>query len=212
MDKYLVELLQSLLILLAFLAALTVLWRRYRPQHWLKIALKTGAILFLLLGTVFMGFNTKEAYSWFKENKPRALTSLEGISLGDSRSDVLFKKGSPSRESQFKDGHRVLVFADDIYKERDGLLVSLNKDDRVSEIRHLCTRYLRVHGVSCGDAAPPPRLEDLGLSRVTREVKSGLNRLFVYPDLNTAFEGEKGKITAIAVIDREVLKRLDIPE
>lgn len=185
--------------------------------------LGTGIFLSaIFLGTVALFIATKDRWNWKKillwplgvvvalavvggsiaylyqkyEDRPRKLTELWGVSLGDAASEVKFKKGEPTTRLE----NDFWVYRP--YQTMEGDYVVYFKDDRVRSIIYFGPMYNgpTVHGVGHYDS--PLELDaKLGSPSYVSRSKDDLRRAYSYDQFNVVAHFEGGNMSALGIYD-----------
>ena len=154
-----------------------------------------GAIVLIisltLVATIIFTFNY--AHNYWKDDRVRVLNEIEGVKLGWSRDEVLFRKGKPTTSKQRLDGE-FLTYDDD----QTGFLIV---DNKVDWIEKNCSGYSydKVGGVACGDSLD--RVIDLyGQPKRLEVSEDKLSRLYCYAAFHVCYEVSLAKVNSIILV------------
>lgn len=175
-----------------------------KPTTILTTLSKWVGITLLLLINIFFAVASFERYSDYNRYKPRVATEMNGISLGISYSDVLFKKGKP--QDDIKGGEKgygleyshVLHYIDE---SDTGEIIRLDSADRVVLVGMFCgdSSWKQANGIRCNEEMP---LQRFAAHSSQESISSdNLRRMYCYPDLNVCYNGEQAKVKTILVYD-----------
>lgn len=189
----------STIILVTF-ASIVLLTKSKRWKTFLKV-LTIFVASGVVVGVGIWGYSKYE-------NRPKVMSSLNGIHLGMSEVDVTLKKGKPDQIAELDtapDGFRkLLVFkaSNDSYTYA---ILRGNKDSMV--ITDICDKggYGRV--LDFGEYSSEMEvLEKLGEPSNVSINEKGTGKLLSYPQWNAAFEIEKGNIVEVCVTSRPKMR------
>lgn len=157
-----------------------------------------GSVLLSFLGVGWL------FVSQYIEGRPKFMTTLDGVTLGESEADVLFEKGIPSNPDATPDA----THSKDLFYGETGISMT---DGRVLVIQHSCSRlhgrdYTSLNGIGCG-AFGEEIVARFG-SDVTRlcvrtpEVQADkLMRMYMVERYNTRYILRQNRVEALSVIN-----------
>lgn len=175
-----------------------------KPTKTITQAIKWIVVSLLLLINLFLAVATYERYADYERSKPRVAKEMNGIALGMSYSDVLFKKGKPNEDIKGgdkgygKEYSHVLHYIDD---SNNYEIIRLDTLDRVVLIAMTCgdNSWKRSSGIRCNEEIPLARFSTY--KSQDSIAQDNLRRMYCYPDLNVCYNGEQAKVKTILVYD-----------
>lgn len=184
----------------------------WKPSATPKIILRYVLIAAFAGFSAILGVATYVAVDTYLKYRPRIASSLSGLTLGMTQADVVFARGEPHAlvkgGEQMPSGGRiperysmVMVYRNASSEESE--LVRFDQSKKLVAISAFCSgnSWISLHGIGCGDTAPPERLTTHEMSQDS--TPDSLSRLFCYQGLQTCFEGSKAEITAIHIFDQQ---------
>ena len=182
-------------------------WTRER-WNWGK-GLKRVALWFsaicVVLGFSFWGYNT-----W--EQRPRVVTSLQGIAIGEKLSDVVFNHGAFERKKRDPDSVRKYQDTED-YEQKDKVLRISVRSGIVVSVDYGCKSefdYASLNRISCDDSGD--KIKELFGSKVrvlcSKKVdeNSRFFRVYDVSEYGTRYYVWRNKVKALLIANKEELE------
>lgn len=156
-----------------------------------------GSVLLSFLGVGWL------FVSQYIEGRPKFMTTLDGVRLGESEADVLFEKGIPSNPDATPDA----THSKDLFFGKTGISMT---DGRVLVIQHSCPGlgdYTSLNGIGC-EAFGEEIVARFG-SDVTRlcvrtpegQADKLIMRMYMVERYNTRYILRQNRVTALLVIN-----------
>lgn len=158
---------------------------------WKKIIKRIA--LFLLLSAALIGGGLW-AYLWF-DAQPKIQKTLDNITLGESKSDVIFKLGKPTFEDKKEDEENLSY----LFKYK----ITLNQN-KVHKIFFMCHDrcYSRLNGIGCNDTSKDIKNMYGNIESSDKFLENGeIIRSIKIKKYNVEYLLEKDKVTALIVSD-----------
>jgi hypothetical protein len=139
----------------------------------------------IVVGLGIWAYVSYENYTHHKRDAPTDNPQLAGVKLGDSRNDVIYKKGKPSRS----------VDGDDEYEKT----VIYYDDNKVSAVFFSCKSdwTTELNGVACNDSA----------EKLKKRFKG---KVYCLPDTPTERIFMVAEFNSIYILQQETVKALGI--
>jgi hypothetical protein len=177
-----------------FLGLLWLVATKGKSIRWGRLVLWIVALI-VLLGCGIALYN-------YLENRPKLTTGWWELKIGESREDVIFKKGQPN-SSKARDGKETLVYNDD----RSSYVIGLSKQGTVDFVvidqcdykdRDIPGPYLQ----GIGSFATSERIiEKFGPPQKDSFNKTGTGRIFNYPQYGVTFNLIQDKVCMMGAIN-----------
>jgi hypothetical protein len=149
---------------------------------------------FTVLITAILSFGFLKSY--WQDDRLKTFYSFHGVTLGWTKDEVLFRKGSPTSVSTRRNQERMVY--------PDGVHINLT-DGKVGWIAQDCSGtffYEKFGGVTCNDSLD--KLIDVYGNPKTLDVSNDkLSRLYCYSEYNLCFEVTLSKVSTIFVASSE---------
>ncbi len=187
------------------LVAITILYHSTKDRwNWKKMTKRSLLIPIGLIGLgvlIWLYFTVEEKI----ENRAKKQTGLQNVMLGDSKNDVIFKKGNPDKGSD-QDSLKDLF----IYPSYDNFVIVLFKEDKVSTIDYQCKSdsaykecpsYFSLNGISFKESLKDveKRLGKPSSIKCSQEDKTF--RIFSYKKYQTEYAIDKDGVFSISIFD-----------
>ncbi len=198
------------------LVAIVILYHSTKDRwNWKKMAKKSLLIPIGLigLGLLIWLYNTVEEKI---ENRAKKQTELQDILLGDSKNDVIFKKGNPDKGSD-QDSLKDLF----IYPSYNSFVIALFKEEKVSTIDYQCKSedsykecpsYFSLNGISFKESFKDVE-EKLGKpSSIKCSHEDKTFRIYSYKKYQTEYAIDKDGVFSISIFDSNLTDGSNLKE
>lgn len=169
-------------------------WPKFYITIFGKILKVIYALMLLLAIIISLVVAYDNFHSYWEDDRVRIVTKFQGVQLGWSKEEVLFRKGEPT----FTDAgnkNQELIY---------GAMTALLDKNKVIAIQYDCKleEYSneKVGGISCNDDVDRI-IRQYGEAKITAVSDDKLRRLYNYPKYNLAFALSKSKVDLLTVID-----------
>jgi hypothetical protein len=181
-------------------------WNWRKAAKWTLISLGSALVL---MGVVIGGYLAHDEW----ERRPQPITSLEGISVGEKMSDVVFRHGEFKRiESP---GARRANDHDEDYSNHNNQIHISVRDGVVRLVSYVCKKdldYTRVNTIGCGSPGDLIQKKFPGQVRVLcargDKQADALVRVYDVVEYGTRYLLARNEVHAFIVAGSEELKGL----
>ena len=181
-------------------------WSKFHTSIVGKILKVLYALLLLLAIIISLVFAFSSFDDYWQNDRIRVVTEFQGIRLGWSKDEVLFRKGEPESVAVTNDNQTWLDYGDTrIVLEKDivvTIFYNCRQDDYIFE---------RVGGISCSSDVNSI-IEHYGNSTKVVVSEDKFSRIYHYPSYNLAFQLSKGVVEKLAVFDSSKTSELKLGE
>jgi hypothetical protein len=194
----------------------------------------------LFIGTVFLFTKTRDSWNWRKiwkrlglsvvfivaliavaiastfgfhkwEERPKVVTSIEGVSLGETLSDVAFRYGEFSKQSSDEQKKVGKDDAESYVSEKKRLMINV-RAERIESIVYLCkddSDYTASGGITCGYSGEAIFSRFGGAVRVKCLIKaeneiSKLTRAYDIPKFGIRYLLHQNRVIGFYVMDAKM--------
>ena len=179
-------------------------WSKFHTSIVGKILKVLYALLLLLAIIISLVFAFSSFDDYWQNDRIRVVTEFQGIRLGRSKDEVLFRKGEPESVAVTNDNQTWLDYGDTrIVLEKDivvTIFYNCRQDDYIFE---------RVGGISCSSDVNSI-IEHYGNSTKVVVSEDKFSRIYHYPSYNLAFQLSKGVVEKLAVFDSSKTSELKL--
>ena len=179
-------------------------WSKFHTSIVGKILKVLYALLLLLAIIISLVFAFSSFDDYWQNDRIRVVTEFQGIRLGWSKDEVLFRKGEPESVAVTNDNQTWLDYGDTrIVLEKDivvTIFYNCRQDDYIFE---------RVGGISCSSDVNSI-IEHYGNSTKVVVSEDKFSRIYHYPSYNLAFQLSKGVVEKLAVFDSSKTSELKL--
>jgi len=185
-------------------------WSKFHTTFFGKALKVLCAFMLLIAVTVSLIAAYYSFDSYWEDDRVRVITEFQGVKLGWSKDEVLFRKGEPTTLVNSDESEMLLSNGD---KE----LLQLDKDNeflgygetgvllekgKVVKVIFVCNddRYEKVGGISC-DNSVDRVTKQYGEPKILVISEDKLTRIYNYPKYNLAFYLSKSNVEALAIFD-----------
>jgi hypothetical protein len=149
-------------------------------------SLKWIVSIAILAGLGVWAYVSYEDYRYQKRDAPTDNPELAGVKLGDTRKDVLHKKGEPKNSTDDSDTFESATI--------------FYKDNNVSSIYSPCGPYssAKLNGIACSDYEE--RLKNRFKGEMYCRPDTPTERIFMVEEFNSLYVLEQEKVVALGVM------------
>ena len=169
-------------------------WSKFHTTLFGKVLKVLYAFILLIAITISLIAAYHSFDSYWEDDRLRVVTEFQGVRLGWSKDEVLFRKGEPT-DTDAGNKHQELIY---------GAMTVMVDKNKVIAIQYNCKlveySHEKVGGISCNDDVNRI-INHYGEAKNTAVLDDKLRRLYSYPKYNLAFELSKSKVDLLRVID-----------
>lgn len=170
-------------------------WPKFHITIFGKILKVVYAFMLLLAIIISLVVAYERFESYWEDDRVRVITEFQGVKLGWSKDEVLFRKGEPASVDVKNDKETYLDY---------GAIGIMLEKGIVVKILYVCQdvsySYEKIGGISC-DSDISRIIKQYGDSKKLATSEDKLSRIYNYPNYNLAFMLSKAKVEMLAVFD-----------
>lgn len=197
-------------IILFILGIVTIVALYFLVAKWGKFLISTlgkifKSIMGLLAVILLGGFFTSAYYNfddYYRNDRLKLETELEGFQIGWSKDELYFKKGKPLEEKTTAEEKAELL----TYSNNTDINIKNGKIGRVSLFCENSDYGKGVGNIYCHDNIEKI-ITKYGDTDIISTSKDKLSRIYSYPKYNVAFILEKGVVLIIVVFDPQLFPK-----
>jgi hypothetical protein len=185
-------------------------WKTIWKRGFL-VVLGSVFISVLVIATIIYGFLLYEE----SQQRPQVVSSLKGITIGDTLSDVMFKYGDVKKLGEDKD--KVPKDGEEIsyWSAKRDLAVDV-RNNIVTKVWHLCNSkevdYEEVNGIACGDTGERINTKFPNKVRMlcpkTNDKDLSLSRNYDVVEYGTRYVLDENKVTGFLIMETRELQSM----
>ena len=169
-------------------------WPKFHTSLFGKVLKVLYAFILLIAITISLTAAYYSFDNYWEDDRLRVVTEFQGVKLGWSKDEVLFRKGEPTSIDEDNKNQELIY----------GAMTVLLDKNKVIAIQYECNlvkySYEKVGGISCNDDIDRI-INQYGEAKNTEVSDDKLRRLYNYPKYNLAFALSKSKVDLLTVID-----------
>ena len=173
-------------------------WPKFHASLFGKVLKVLYAFILLIAITISLTAAYYSFDNYWEDDRLRVVTEFQGVKLGWSKDEVLFRKGEPT-SIDADNKNQELIY---------GAMTVLLDKNKVIAIQYECNLEEYIHekvgGISCNDDIDRI-INQYGEAKNTEVSDDKLRRLYNYPKYNLAFALSKSKVDLLTVTDSKNL-------